>query len=81
MKAQLEACQRIAETAERDDRSGRLRLNLTVFLSDNGDVDIYTSQVGRSREDVRAVEPRVQCSSRLDATGAFGEILRLGADG
>jgi hypothetical protein len=81
VKPQLEACQRIAETAERDDRSGKLRLNLTVFVSHNGGVDVYTSQVGTSGEDVRAVEPRLQCSSRLDATGAFGEILRLCADG
>jgi polyribonucleotide nucleotidyltransferase len=76
----IETFQAIADTVEREkDKHGkdRDRLNLTIFLHDDGSVRIYTSQVGRAQEDVRAVEPVVHCSNRFEATGALAEILRM----
>ena len=75
-----ETFQAIADTVEREkDKHGkdRDRLTLTIFLHADGSVRIYTSQVGTSEEEVRAVEPVVRCSNRFEATGALAEILRM----
>jgi hypothetical protein len=76
----IETLQAIADTAEREkDKHGkdRDRLNLTIFLHDDGSVRIYISQAGTSHGDVRAVEPVLHCSNRFEATGALAEILRM----
>lgn len=72
--------QDVAHTAEHEKDKhgkGRDRLNLTVLLHEDGSVRIYTSQIGTSNEDVRAVEPVVRCDKRFEAAGAFGELLRM----
>jgi hypothetical protein len=64
----IEMLQDIADTAEREkDKHGndRDRLNLTIFLHDDGSVRIYTSQAGTSHGDVRAVEPVQHCSKQV----------------
>jgi hypothetical protein len=76
----IETLQAIADTTKREkDKHGkdRDRLNLTIFLHDDGSVRIYTSQPGTSHGDVRAVEPVLHCSSRFEATGALAELLRM----
>jgi hypothetical protein len=76
----LEMLQDIADTAGREkDKHGndRDRLNLTIFLHDDGSVRTYTSQAGTFHGDVRAVEPVQHCGNRFEATGALAEILRM----
>jgi hypothetical protein len=73
----IEKVQELADTAVREKVDGRSRLNLTIFSRDDGSVWIYTAQVGKTDGDVVAVEPRLQCSSRLEAAGALAEILRM----
>jgi hypothetical protein len=78
--ATMQGLQAIAETVEREEDkhgNGRNRLDLTIFLHDDGSVHIYTSMVGISGEAVRAVEPVVRRSNRLEASGALAEIVRM----
>ncbi len=55
----------------------RKRLDLTLFLYEDGSLRIYTSQVGSAHDDARAVEPVVRCGNVFEATSALGEVLRL----
>jgi hypothetical protein len=76
----MERLQALADTVTREkDKQGdeRGRLDLTIFLHDDGSLRIYTSMVGSSGKAVRAVVPAVHCSNRLEAGGAIAEILRL----